>query len=446
MRSTTVLGMTAVTGSTPPADPPPAAASASVPSTSNETLCLQLGWGMQWLYQARPDVEPGTEDRSEQLPGMSELSPLERIDIEYARTQSCLDRIATALSWTSPQTPDITGIAGALARFRPGRNARPHAARSGDPVGQYRASVLDAHLRVMTSIAAAGVTLGKAYDLGRALADTARPGAEPEQLQIDFEPNRLAQLRQDLTDLASALPAHAGKAVAQSLTWWRDVVYVTDDSAVGRQRRSIVASIPTDAPVLRRSRGRAPHKIGEVSSPADPTKLLEALPRQAELWRVVLTGEKQPTDLLTADDYLDAAERAVEQGRRMAARSLLAAPIITATVFALMTAVLIAILLVIGHSDSSSGGKVAAFLVAVVGYLGSIGRAVMPRLRSAAKSVEQPLWHSALDYASANAITIPPVGLGDPWGWFKLSAILASTKAARGTAGATPGDDTAARP
>jgi hypothetical protein len=41
--------------------------------------------------------------------------------------------------------------------------------------------------------------------------------------------------------------------------------------------------------------------------------------------------------------------------------------------------------------------QLAAFLIAVAGYLGSLARVAMPRLKSAAGAIEQPLWQTALD-------------------------------------------------
>ena len=419
---------TATTAATETGSAPAASATAGSRPAGVEIWCLQLGWSMQRLYRGKPARLSAPQQLPDRLPGLSRLSRLQRVEIDYGRAHSCLALIAGTLGWTAAQTPDLSGIAAALVPFQPPKS-RSSQASTDDPVEAYQRSVLQAHLELMTAIASDGAALEKAYNLGRALADTTRPGQLPEELQAGFDPNRLAQLRQDLTDLASVLPPHAGKAVAQSLTWWRDVVYVADTSQVGKQRVSLVADIPTDAPPFRHLTRHSTPRIGSVTSSADGTKLLEALPRQGELWRVILTGEKKPTDLLTAEGYLDAAQRAVEQGRRIAARTVIAAPVVTATVFAAMTAILVVILVVIGSSNSSSGSKVAAFLVAVAGYLGSLGRAIMPRLRSAAKAVEEPLWQSALDYVSADAITIPPVGVGDPTGWSHLSAVLATTKA-----------------
>lgn len=400
---------------------------------SAETICLQLGWSMQRLYRARPHAEPVPGPLPGRLPGLSHLTRLRRTEIDFGRAQTCLSDIARALSWTRDQIPAISKIQACLEVFQmPGSHAGPVPA-SGDLVSDYKKAVLDSHLSVITTIAAAGATPAKAYNLGRALADTCRPNQDDPDLRDSFEPYRLAQLRHDLSDLASALPPHSAKAVAQSLTWWRDAVYMADDSQTGKDRRSMLGTVRTDAPALRRPQGIMNPKISTAPSTGSLDALRAALPRQGELWRVVLTGEKKPLDLLTPEDYLSAARRAVAQGRLLAARSFLAAPKTTISLFLLVTAVLAGVLAVVGYSHVSGGGKLAAFLIAVGGYLGSLARAAIPGLKTAAKAAEQPLWQTALDYVSAEAISVPPVGLPDPSGWSRLSAASPD-----GTASAPP--------
>src|SRR5262249_24028126 len=147
------------------------------------------------------------------------------------------------LSWESSQVPKIAAISTQLAGFRPPAdgaeppdpdppdppgpaNPDPPSPANPDPADPYRKAVLDGHLALLIALTAAGATLGKAYNLGRALADPPRPNQELEELQESFAPYRLAQLRHDLDDLASVLPGHAAKAVGQSLTWWRDAVFM----------------------------------------------------------------------------------------------------------------------------------------------------------------------------------------------------------------------------
>jgi hypothetical protein len=395
---------------------------------SISALCLQLGWSMQRLYRARPRRERAPSQLPDQLPGLRGLTRLHRVEIDYGTAKTCLDGIASALSQTGLQVPDISDIGTRLDGFKPSTD--PTASISdGELLKKYKEAVLESHLRLMTAITAAGGNLGKAYRLGRALADTCQPpqaGVQPQQagaaFQKSFKPHRLTQLQGDLNDLASALPGHSAKAVVRSLAWWRDAVYLADNSPLGQERRGVLGNVRTDAPALRRPKGLLNRKIATASSKGDLLSLERALPRQGELWRVVLTGEKKPTDLLTPDHYLVAAQRAVVAGRRIATRTFLAAPKTTISVFALGTLGLAGVLWVIDNSQASSGGKLAAFLVSVVGYLGSLARAVAPRLKTAAKAVEQPLWESALDYVCAEAISVSPVGQPDAAGWSLLAA------------------------
>lgn len=396
-----------------------------------ETLCLQLGWSMQRLYRAKPVAEGARDELPDRLPGLSRLTRLNRVKIDHGRAENCLAGIASALSWTAAQTPNIHTIHERMDVFeRPTGRVRPVAV--GDPVEDYRMAVLDCHVALITALNAAEANLGKAYTLGRALADTCQPNQTEQVLLDGFAPYRLAQLQQDLNDLASALPDHAAKAVGQSMTWWRDAVYMADHSEAGKVHRALLVKIRTDAPELRR-RVLPNRRIDRSAATGDLESLLKALPRQGELWRVVLTGEKDPLDLLVPDDYLDAAQRAVAGGRRIAARTLVAAPWAAISVLVLGTGVLAAVLHFVSSSQASDGGKLAAALVAVGGYLGSLARAAMPRLKSAVNAVEKPLWQAALDFMAAEAISIPPVGNPDAAGWSKLSTALAG-----GAPGAAP--------
>ena len=439
---------------------------------------------MQRLYRARPVPAPPRDPLPDRLPGLSGLTRRERAEIDYDRALTCLTAIAAALSWPADQTPDLGPIRQRLDAFRaanqadadagepdgaavqprgaatvPGGTAEPsgavHPGRAAEPVGAgaspaedltepYRQAVLDGHLALIVATTGARATLGKAYSLGRALADTCRPNQSLADLRRGFDPYRLAQLRHDLNDLASVLPAHAAKAVGQSLTWWRDAVYMADDSPDGLDRRRRLGNVRTDAPGLRRPPGIANPKISTAAPSGDMDALRRALPRQGELWRVVLTGEQRPLDLLTPGAYLDAALRAVSAGRRLAARTLTAAPKTTFSLLFVVTAILAGVLVFIHYSHASGGGKLAAVLITVGGYLVSLARAAVPRLKSAVSAVEQPLFQAALDYVSAEAISAPPVGQPDPSGWSRLPDAPAPTPAS--ASGPAPAPGTATRP
>jgi hypothetical protein len=371
---------------------------------------------MQRLYRARPQRWSSRRELPGRLPGLSRLTRLERAEIDYCRATACIEAVAGELSWEPSRVPDIAAVSARLASFR-----QPAAGiETPDLAEPYRTAVLDGHLSLLIALTGAGATLGKAYSLGRALADTCRPGQEPADLRDSFDPYRLAQLRHDLDDLASVLPGHAAKAVGQSLTWWRDAVFMADDTETGRMRRRALTGVRTDAPALRTRPGLPNPQISTASPVGDMITLRDAVHRQGELWRVVLTGEQRTQDLLAPGDYLHAALRAVSAGRKLAARTLMAAPAATISLLVLATAILAGVLVFIHGSHASGGGKLAAVLVTVAGYLGSLARAAVPRVKAAVTAVEQPLFQAALDYVSAEAISVPPVGHPDPSGWSRL--------------------------
>src|ERR1700683_1827083 len=144
-------------------------------SVSTEALCLQLGWSMQRLYRAHPDEEKPVDELPDRLPRLGRLTRVKRGEIDFGRAQTCLAQIADALSWTQNQIPTIDGIETTLDVFQSSDGRTRPVATSGDPGNDYRKAVLAAHVSLLIKIAAAGATLEKAYNLGRALADTSRP-------------------------------------------------------------------------------------------------------------------------------------------------------------------------------------------------------------------------------------------------------------------------------
>ena len=82
--------------------------------------------------------------------------------------------------------------------------------------GQLRAAVAELHRQLLMALTAADFRLGKAYGLGRALAQTALlPDAtHPETFGRTFARFRLDNLLGWLADLRSAFPPHAAEAVS----------------------------------------------------------------------------------------------------------------------------------------------------------------------------------------------------------------------------------------
>jgi hypothetical protein len=80
--------------------------------------------------------------------------------------------------------------------------------------GQFQAAMAGLHSELLVALTAADFRLGKAYGLGRALAETALlPDARnPQTFRRLFARHRLANLLEWLADLKSAFPPHPPRA------------------------------------------------------------------------------------------------------------------------------------------------------------------------------------------------------------------------------------------
>src|SRR5262249_51430203 len=130
---------------------------------------------MQRLYRARPQPWSSRQELPDRLPGLSRLTRLERAEIDYDRATACIGAVAGELWWEPSRVPDIAPISTRLASFRQPADG----VATPDLAEPYQEAVLNGHLSLLIALTGAGATLGKAYGLGRALADTCRPGQEP---------------------------------------------------------------------------------------------------------------------------------------------------------------------------------------------------------------------------------------------------------------------------
>ncbi|MEX1142227.1 MAG: hypothetical protein WD993_10845 [Thermoleophilaceae bacterium] len=227
------------------------------------------------------------------------------------------------------------------------------------------------HITLLRILTATDFRYGKAYGLGRALHDTCRVSAG-EDLEAQLNPHRVANLRDWLIDLKTALPPHTGEAVDQSLQQWVTWLEGIDGDA------------------------KADLAHGEIKLVRD------ALRRQGRAWRACLSGEKHATDTLTPKDYIRAASdlyrNALELFASLPWRLKWGAPI----------AVVVTLILVGVASFTSSGVAVAGSLGALAGVLGISWAGARETIGAAASKLRHPLWGAALDGAAAAAITQLP--------------------------------------
>jgi hypothetical protein len=230
------------------------------------------------------------------------------------------------------------------------------------------------HVALLSTLTAADFRLGKAYGLGRSLADTCREPESWAELQAEFEPMRVTRLRARIDDLASAFPGHAGHSVSESLGRWAD----------------FVAKPPTK-------------KTAEAEKQA-----LSALVRQGQLWRSLLSGEKAGPDMLEIPDYLDAAGRLLRTTRRLVWRFVRHFPFVVLVILALLGGgVYLMLNPEITDSTLTGAGGIVAGLGLTWMTLGST-------LGGLGGKLEQHVWEAELDIAITDAITMAPIGSGRP--------------------------------
>jgi hypothetical protein len=305
----------------------------------NVARAFALGWQMAELNG--PQRSGGTGGTDGRLPGISALSAPQRRSILIKQISAGIALLADAITKAGLPAPSLAGLEATPAT----------------------ATVDDVHFDILATLTAADFRLGKAYGLGRALADTCRRPTDQATLAAELEPHRIANLLGWLDELSSALPPHAAGSVSRSLRRWCDVA-------------------ASNTPV--------------------PRDTLLALRRAGELWRALLSGEKRADQVLRTDDYLDAARGLATQTRKLAwsvVKRFWGLTLLVAVLFVLG----VVLLVVVDSSASIVAG--AASLAASAGLTwkglgGAAGKLV--------GHVEQPLWGAQLDAEIADAITLLP--------------------------------------
>lgn len=248
---------------------------------------------------------------------------------------------------------------------------------------------------LVAALLAQDVRLAKAFGVGRQLNLIAYPKT-PVQPDVPLTSKELNSdgvtgMVDALDDLTSALPPHAGRAVAYSVRAWQKA----HEPPV--QARGLLAR-------ARGSLGQPQAPPPQAEAPADqapelPTR--EVLQAQCELWRTVVTGEKAATQLLEPENYIDAAENLAVKLRATATVLLRQyAPWVALVVVLLLAG---AAVLLFVHSAAS---ETAAGLSSVLVALGLTWKGIGTTLGKLAAQVEGPLWGAEVDGAVTAAITL----------------------------------------
>jgi hypothetical protein len=205
------------------------------------------------------------------------------------------------------------------------------------------------------AVAGAGVPLFKAYGLGSQLNRLRHETYSPTL----FAEPWVAAMVVTLDSLSSALPPHAGRAVAYSIQRWQTL-----------------KTSPPHVDVL--------------------------LPAQCELWRTVLAAEKKGTDLLEPKNYLDGAARLGEKFRATTRSALKKLYLMVAVIVTLFVGGIA--LLIVGPAHA--GTTAAAGISAVLASAGLTWKGIGGAIGKLASKLEGPLWGAELDGAITDAITL----------------------------------------
>jgi hypothetical protein len=317
---------------------------------------VALGWQVAQLFHSPVHRGPACDpERGDHLPGRSDFPG------------------ASQSTWLGEQIQSQLGVL--LAEPAPvlTQAMSDVLALLTDP-GRSRDATLDAvftlHCRLLEALTVADFLLGKAYGLGRAIAETTMLPANAitseqrqEQFRSMFDAGRLTTITDWLADLKTLLPDHTAYAVNRGLQDWH----------------TWVAATPATA---------------------DWDGARPAIRVQGRIWRELLTGEKAARDILTLSDYLAAARRGTGQVITrfwwvIAGTALLAAGIIYAGSYLHTIPDLV---------------RVAGGIAWLAGAAGLFSKAASVVLGQGITRTEGWLWQTELDGSVATAATSLPPG------------------------------------
>jgi hypothetical protein len=342
-------------------------------STADPTVsaAFALGWHMYVLYDKH---SPGKDREPADLPGLSRLGEQQQLAVVINQVETGVNKLNQPVTKAGLDPIDLTDLKGLIQKQT-----------NDDPV-------LAVQEQLLIELVAVDQRLGKAYELGRALAW--------------------------LDDLASALPPHAAHSVATSLGRWSDALYPPNDGRLAHTFN------PRKKLQSWRDRRRRPRTIN-ATDPYQAKEAVKTLRRQGQLWRALLSGEKQGKDMLEIENYLDAGKELVHRTAVITRRAVLKMPLLTLAILGLVGAGIW--LLSQGTSSQSVAGATSVLTAVGLTWKGLGGT-----LGQLAGKLGQPLWGAVLDDAIADAITLLPGNKAEKAGRRQVAlAVTAARQAER---------------
>lgn len=314
-------------------------------------VAFVLGWQMSELYKPGSwrsrDAKP-----EDDLPGLGGLGGKERAQLGLKQVAVGLKKFEQTIKDAGLEVPSVAAATSVIP------NRVPNDA--------YEKAIFELHVGLLTTLTAAHFKLGKAYGLGRALADTARVPRSLATLKDELDEHRVANLLNWLSDLTSLFPPHAAHVVHNSLEAWRDW--------------AATATLQQDP----------------------DNKAPGLLQRQGQRWRSLLSGEKNAADGLKIEDYVKAGELALSH----------TATLVKGFVSRFRRPLGLALLLFTGGVVlliwDPTGGSIAAGLAGIAASLGVTWKGVGSALGDSTAKMERPVWEGALDTQITTSLALIP--------------------------------------
>ena len=371
-----------------------------------------LGWHMSELYERHL---PPQKRKPPDLPGVGSLNDKQRMALLVDQVTAGVEKLKDSVAQAGMDPIDLTGLKGLV-----------QTQAQQDPI-------LATHERLLAELTATDLRVGKAYGLGRALADGCREPTDLQTLADELAPFRIANLLGWLDDLATAFPPHAARSVSKSLTRWRDALYPSDPASMPKETRwerfrglPQHFGRPAGAPAADPAVAQSAPATAVPALAIDAQSTVRTLRRQGDLWRALLSGEKQGTDMLEINNYVDAARQMASQTATIVRGVVRRMPLLAGFIVAFALA---GVVLLSQGSGSQLIGGVTSILVA----LGLTWKGLGGALGQLAGKLEQPLWGAVLDDAIADAITLLPDNDAEIAGRRALALALAAGPTAHQT-------------
>jgi hypothetical protein len=305
---------------------------------------LDLGWEMADLYAGR-GYQPPAAHPPAALPSAAELG--RRPDAGVERLSKLMAR---ALADSGAPAPEID-----LLREL-----------AWEDYAAWRGALLDVHIRVTTALGAHDPGALGAYDAGRALADTCRNPRDMSELIDRLDAPSLLAVEGRLADLSSRLPPHSAAAVAATIAQWK--AWTAD--------------------------ARARENLDAVRG---------AMARQGALWRALLTGEKDASEMLDPEMVIAASVRHASRLGTLI-RGLAGAYLPAVGLLTLVSALLIYVIVV-----QSSIATVVAALGAMAAALIVLRKVLALTISETIEDLRPGLWGAEIDAAVAQSVLrLPP--------------------------------------